>query len=148
MDYLFLIGAVFLIASISVLAGFYNRRTETQKDASALYSLIFISGVLCFWFVMLIVDGFDVNAKVIPYCLIFSAGYTTCIVSLVYALKCGPVGLTSLFLQLSIISATVWGFFFWDTEPTFLVIIGLVLVVISIWLCLYEKKGGGKKNQS
>lgn len=145
MDYLFLIGAVFLIASISVLAGFYNRRTETQKDASALYSLIFISGVLCFWFVMLIVDGFDVNAKVIPYCLIFSAGYTTCIVSLVYALKCGPVGLTSLFLQLSIISATVWGFFFWDTEPTFLVIIGLVLVVISIWLCLYEKKGGGKK---
>ena len=106
MDYLFLIGAVFLIASISVLAGFYNRRTETQKDASALYSLIFISGVLCFWFVMLIVDGFDVNAKVIPYCLIFSAGYTTCIVSLVYALKCGPVGLTSLFLQLSIISAT------------------------------------------
>ena len=145
MDYLFLVGAVFLIASISVLAGFYNRRTEKYKDSSPLYSLIFISSVLCYWFVMLCIDGFAMDVRVIPYSLIFSAGYTTCIVSLVLALKCGPVGLTSLFLQLSIISATIWGFFFWDTEATPLVIIGLVLVVLSIWLCLYEGKGTDKR---
>ena len=145
MDYLFLIGAVFLIASISVLAGFYNRRTENDKDASPLYSLIFVSSVLFYWFVTLCIDGFAMDARVIPYSLIFSAGYTTCIVSLVFALRCGPVGLTSLFLQLSIISATIWGFFFWDTEATPLVIVGLVLVIISIWLCLYEGKGEGKK---
>lgn len=145
MDYVLLVGAVFFIASISVLAGFYNRRTEDKKDASALYSLIFISSVLCYWFISFALDGFALNVKVIPYSLLFSAGYTTCIVSLVYALKCGPVGLTSLFLQLSIISATVWGFFFWGTEPTFLVIIGLIMVVISIWLCLYEKKDEDKK---
>ena len=145
MDYLFLVGAVFLIASISVLAGFYNRRTEKYKDSSPLYTLIFISSVLCYWFVMLCIDGFAMDVRVIPYSLIFSAGYTTCIVSLVLALKCGPVGLTSLFLQLSIISATIWGFFFWDTEATPLVIIGLVLVVLSIWLCLYEGKGTDKR---
>lgn len=145
MDYLFLVGAVFLIASISVLAGFYNRRTEKYKDSSPLYTLIFISSVLCYWFVMLCIDGFAMDVRAIPYSLIFSAGYTTCIVSLVLALKCGPVGLTSLFLQLSIISATIWGFFFWDTEATPLVIIGLVLVVLSIWLCLYEGKGTDKR---
>lgn len=145
MDYILLIGAVFLIASISVLAGFYNRKTEEKKDASALYSLVFIIGVLFFWFFMLLSDGFEADVKVIPYSVLFSAGYTTCIVSLVYALRCGPVGLTSLFLQLSIVSATVWGFFFWDTELTYLVIIGLLMVVVSIWLCLYEGKKEEKK---
>jgi drug/metabolite transporter (DMT)-like permease len=55
--------------------------------------------------------------------------------------------LTSLFISLSLIGVTVWGFFFWNTPFTLLVGLGLVLVVTAVTLCLYKGKGKDSKEQ-
>ena len=57
----------------------------------------------------------------------------------VTAMKHGPVSLTALLLQLSYICVTVWGFFFWGEKVTGGSIVGLLLAVLSLSLCLYEK---------
>ena len=53
--------------------------------------------------------------------------------------------LTSLFISLSLILTTLWGFVFWDVKVTLPVIIGLLLVACAIVLCLYTK---GKDDKS
>ena len=86
----------------------------------------------------------SVNLKVVPYALLFSVGYISAMIGLVYALKTGSVVLTSLILQLSLIATTIWGFFFWTAKFSLDVGVGLILVVIALWLCLYT----GKKDEA
>ena len=58
------------------------------------------------------------------------------------------MALSSLIMQLSMISTTVWGFFFWESEITASVIVGLLLVIVALVLCLYTGKDGeGEKKR-
>jgi drug/metabolite transporter (DMT)-like permease len=78
--------------------------------------------------------------SVLPYSLGYALAFASCALATVYALQTGPVVLTSLILQLSLIGTTAWGFFFWNTPFTWLVAVGLGLIVVALWLCLYTKK--------
>ena len=146
MPYLYLVSSVFLNASTSIICAFYNRKNKEKQNASSFYNLLLLSSVFACWLILFSFDR-SVDLKVIPYALLFSVGYISAMVGLVYALKTGPVLLTSLILQLSLIGTTVWGFFFWNSKFTLTVGIGLALVAVSLWLCLYTgKKEEGKLN--
>jgi drug/metabolite transporter (DMT)-like permease len=144
MPYLYLISTVFLQSALSVLSAFYNKKNAGKKDISQFYSFLLLTSVFSAWTVMFLIDG-EVNIAVLPYALLFAVGFTAAMVMMVLALKSGPVVLTTLIMQLSLIVVTVWGFFFWGDSFTPLVGIGLILVAISLWLCLYTGKGKGKK---
>ena len=139
MPYLYLILSVLFLASGSLLGGFYNRKTEGLRDPSPLYNLILMCSALLGWAVLFLTEP-TFDAGVLPYAVGFAATFTLCQVGLINALRVGPVALTSLMLQLSLIGVTAWGFFFWDAPFTLPVAIGLALVVVSLWLCLYTGK--------
>ena len=139
MPYLYLISAILCMASSSVFGGYYNKQNENKRGSSSLYNLIQISCAFLAWLVIFLLDA-SFNAKVLLYALGFGLFYTVCMVGMINALKTGPIVLTSLFLQLSLIGVTIWGFFFWDASVTPLVVAGLLLVALSLWLCLYKGK--------
>ena len=139
MPYFYLIVSILGDSSASVLGTFFNRKNEGKKDAAPLYSLICILSALLCWFVMFLFDG-SYEWSVLPYSIGIGITFAIASLSTVYALKTGPVVLTSLILQLSLIGVTIWGFFFWDTSFTGLIALGLVLIVIALWLCLYNKE--------
>lgn len=139
MPYLYLISSVFFVASSSILGAFYNKKNVGKKSATELYNALLLSSVAVFWLVSFLLDG-TFDWAVVPYSILFAASYTICNVGLINALKTGSVALTSLMLQLSLIGTTIWGFFFWDTKFTPLVAIGLILVAVALWLCLYTGK--------
>ena len=143
MPYIYLITTVFLQSCLSILCAFYNRKNEGKKDASSLYSFLLLTSVFVAWVVMFLIDG-QFDWAVIPYALLFAIGFIAAMVMMVEALKHGPVVLTSLIMQLSLIGATIWGFFFWGDQFSWLVGIGLALVAFSLWLCLYT---GQKESQ-
>ena len=146
MPYLYLTFAVTSIGLSSVIGGFFNKKNEGVKGSSSLYSFLISLAVFLFWAIVFCFDR-TLNAKVIWFSLMFGAFFALYNVSYILAVKTGPIALTGLFSQLSLIGATVWGFFFWGAKPNLLVIIGVVLVCISIWLCLYKgkNKGDGEK---
>lgn len=125
------------------MCAFYNKKNEDKKDASTLYSFVLLSSVFVTWVIMFLIDG-QFDWAVLPYAFLFSIGFMLAMVMMVEALKCGPIVLTSLIMQLSLIGATIWGFFFWNDEFSWTVGGGLVLVVLSLWLCLYT---GQKEEQ-
>ena len=143
MPYLYLVITVICASTASIMGAFFNSKTQGKEDTSKLYNLIYGVSVLLGWSILFIIaPSFDV--RVIPYSIGFGVCYIICEFGFVNALRTGSVSLTTLILNLALIATTVWGFFFWDTEFTWLVGIGLVLVVIAIWLCLYAGKEKGE----
>jgi drug/metabolite transporter (DMT)-like permease len=123
----------------TVFASYYNRRNASYKAITPLYNLLQLSTLTVLWGVMFITD-LSFNPSVLLYSLVFGIGFTGANFGLVNAIRTGPISLTSLFMQFSLIGTTIWGFFAWDDPITLLVIIGLVLVAISLALCLYKGK--------
>ena len=138
--YIYLISCVFFLSSSSIFGSLYNRKNEGRQGTTPFYNFLQICSVFVCWMIMFIIDG-TFSWEVLPYSIIFAVGYTLCNVFIIQALKCGSVTLTTLILQLSLIGATVWGFFFWNVSVSPIVIAGLVLVVCSLVLCLYNGKG-------
>lgn len=137
-NYIYLFSATTCIAMTGIFGAYYNRK-NTGKGASSLYSFLQICSVFVGWLVLWAID-FSFDVAVLPYSLLFSVGYTLAMVGMIKAMETGSVALTSLIMQLSLIGTTVWGFFFWDSKVTELVVIGLILVVVALVLCLCDGK--------
>ena len=143
MPYVYLISSIFLIASSSIFGAFYNRKNINSKRATELYNALLLGCVALFWTALFLFDK-TLDWAVVPYSILFAFCYALCNIGLIEALKTGGVALTSLIFQLSLIGVSAWGFFFWDAPFTLIVAIGLILVGIALWLCLYP----GKKQES
>lgn len=139
MDYFYLICSVFCSAASGVFGTYFNRKVTDKKDTSQIYNVLLLATVAIGWLVLFFTD-FSFDIKVLPYSALFAFFYATCNIALIQALKCGPVSLTSLILNLSMILTTIWGFFFWDAPFTLPVAAGLILVIISLILCIYTKE--------
>ena len=147
MSYAILISATLFISFCAIGAGIYNRQNEGRRGTSAIYNLIQLFAVFSLWLIKFLVSP-QINPAVLIYSALFALGYTTAMVVAVLAYREGSLVLTSLIMQLSLISTSIWGFFFWNSPVTVGIIIGLVLVVVALLLCLYTgkpKEGEQKK---
>lgn len=144
MSYFYLIAATLLNTLYSLSASFFNRKNEGRKDTSAFFNVVLVSTVVIGWAVKYIIE-FSFNVAVLPYVAFFTVGYITGISGVISALKTGPIMLTNLIVNLSLLMGALWGLIFWSEPVTPLVIIGLVLVAVSIFLCLYNGKKDDKK---
>jgi drug/metabolite transporter (DMT)-like permease len=144
MPYLLLIGAVLSNASAGIVSPAFSRKYENLKNGTGFFNAVYAFSACLAWLILFLIHpSFDWG--VVLYALGFGAFYVCGSLGYLQALKTGPIMLTSLFIALSLIAVTVWGFFFWNTEFTWLVAIGLVLVAIAIYLCL--NKGGAEDTQ-
>lgn len=143
MPYLYLVGAVLTMSSMNLLSGFFNRKNNEKKDPVALYNLIYILIVFAAWTIKFLLKP-DFDAGVLWYSMAFGISFALATIGMTMGMKLGSVTLTSLMIQLSTIMATIWGFFFWNAKFTLLVALGLALVVVSMWLCLYKGKEADK----
>lgn len=146
MSYLYLVLSVFFISAGNVCGGYYTRKNGDKIAPTPLYNLLMIATVFLGWTIAFLFD-FSFDAGVLAYAIPMGICFSLTVYANLEALKYGPVSLTSLFLQLSLIGVTIWGFFFWNAEVTALAVVGLILTVCSIVLSLYEKpdKSGGEK---
>jgi drug/metabolite transporter (DMT)-like permease len=138
MDYLILAGAVVCASTSSIFGGFFNRSLSGKRGTSAFYNFFQLLTVFVGWTLLLIID-FEFNVAVIPYAVAFGIAYCVSTFGAINALRTGPVLLTSLITQFSLIATTIWGFFFWGSKVSLLVVIGLVLVAVALFFCIYTK---------
>ena len=123
----------------NVLGEFYNRRTVGYKNASSFFNFIKLFSTLVGWCAIFACD-FSFEWGVLLYSVGFGACFALVNISIITAFRYGSVALTSLVLQTSAIGVTIWGLIFWNAPFTLFVAVGLILVVISLALCLYDKK--------
>ena len=143
MPYFLLIIATLCLSFSAIGAGIYNRKNARKKSSSQIYNLIQMAAVFVLWLIKFLSNP-EINIAVLPYSVLFAIGYVAAMVSSVYAYKEGSLILSSLIMQLSMITTSIWGFFFWNSPITPTIVIGLLLVVLTLWLCLYTGKREGK----
>ena len=139
MPYVFLLLACVSTSITNIFGGYFNKNTTGKKDAQMIYTFIAILFSLIVWWIMYAIN-FSFDAKVLPYSVMFGLFLTLGIICNIFALKTGPIVLTSLIVQISTVMVAVWGLIFWNTEFTVKVVLGIILVVVSLYLCLYTKK--------
>lgn len=144
MSYLYLIAAVFMNASASIFGTLFNKNNESKADATKFYNFLQLVSVFLIWGILYAFD-FSFEWRVLPYSFLFAACFALCNFGMINALKEGPTTLTTLFISLSLLLTTAWGFFFWGAAFTWAVAIGLILVAISITLCLCNGKREEKR---
>lgn len=138
MPYLYLVVSVILSATASVFCKFFTKKNSKYKNYETFYNFLLISCVFLGWLIFFIFD-FSFEPSVLWFSLMFGIFFFMGFYGMVMAIKFGSVLLTALFINLSLIIVTIWGFIFWGEVITFPVIIGLILVVLSIFLCVYTK---------
>lgn len=141
MEYLLVVFAILMSSTTSIFGGFYNRACAGKASSSQFYNFMQLCSVCICWAIMFIINP-EFDIAVLPYALGFSLGYCIAVFGIINALRTGPVMLTTLMTQMSLVVVSVWGFIFWDAPVTPFVLIGLCLTVVAIFLCLYT----GKKN--
>ena len=97
-----------------------------------LFSAITAFIALCFF---ILTSGFDLtfDARLIPYSLVFAAGYCASWIGTVYAVRYGSMALTSLITSFSLILPTGYGILLGE-EVTVKLILGVLLLLSAIVL--------------
>ena len=128
-----------LLGAASVFGKMYTRRVGDLRDSTNIYTFLLLICACLGWGALYLSD-FSFAPGVLIYSLLFSLCYMAAHLGIIEGMKCGSATLTTLFINLSLILVTIWGFLFWSAEVTVPVVIGLILVCIAIYLCLYTGK--------
>lgn len=142
-DYLILITTCFMVASAGLLGGVFTQKHGEKKGATPFYTLFYMIAALLGWGIL-----YAFNFSFEPGALLFSLLFGVCFagvnMTLILAVKSGPVSLTNLIVQLSLITTALWGIVFWGSEWNFTVAAGLILVAAALALIMVQKGNGEK----
>ena len=84
------------------------------------------------------------NAEFLPYSIIFGVAFASASVGNVYAMKNGPMSLTSLMLSLSLIIPTMFGIVVLNDPVGYLTYIGIAMLIVAIVLINIKNERGTK----
>ena len=132
MAYFLLLLCIASVSAQSPLKKLYQRKSDKGvllfSALTALVAALFFGGGALFSGNM----GFEIGA--LPYSVAFGACYAVCIITQMLALGCGSLALTSLFGSYSLIFPTVYGLLFRDASVYLTQVIGVVLLLGSLYL--------------
>lgn len=138
MDWFLLALSTLFMATGALIGGAFNR-TGAKGNTQPLYATVLIIFATICWGILFIFQP-EVHAGVIIYSILFGICYASSNICLIMALKHGPISLSNLFLQFSLIVTSIWGLLFWNSELKPTVFIGLAVAAVSLVLCLYRKE--------
>ncbi len=139
MNYAFLFLATAFSAMITIAGKLFNNRTKIFTHVSQLYNLLCTIFASLGWLIAWLFD-FSFDIAVIPYSILYGIGYSAFTVGMLGAIKTGLTSLTALIKQMSLVGVSFWGFIFWGTKVTASSLIGIFLIIISLFFCLIKNE--------
>lgn len=131
MNIILLIFCVLTLTGQSVLRKQYNKKVENGIFCFNTISSFF---AMLFFLIPSFLGGFVFDTGILIYSVLFAFAYLTCTVTLHLAILWGPFGITSLISSFSIVIPAVFAIIFLKEKITAAVIIGLVMLLASLFL--------------
>jgi len=129
MSSLFLVLVIICFGMQNICSKEYNVKIKggafTFASAVSFFALVF--------FVVTSDEGFEFTSDILVYSVIFAIAYGTATIASVLAILNGPLSLTSLVIQYSLIIPTVYGLIFLDEPLELMLIVGILLLVVSLF---------------
>lgn len=144
-----MLNAFYLIAIILGISGqSIVKKPYTQKtDGGGVYffNTILSAAALLFFVVTSPKLSFDVSF--VPYSIGFALAYATASVGEVLAIAYGSLSLSSLFMSYSLMIPTFYGLIFLKDPIGKGFMLGMILLLISLFLINYSSENNGKKTK-
>lgn len=118
--------------NIRVTGGVYSFSAASALVAALLF--IAVSG-----------GSFQFSSKALFYAIAFAIAYCVAMIFTLLAITEGPLALTSLIISYSLIIPTFYGLLFLDEPIGIWLLIGIFLLLFSLFLINWEKKGEKKE---
>lgn len=136
MEALLLLSVVFCVSAQHITKKIFTKKVEnagfTFSAASVFFALIV--------FIIAGIGKFSFDPAIIGYSIVFSVSYSAALIGMFFAISSGPLSLTSLLVQYSLILPTFYGLFVLKESADIPLIIGLVLLGVSLILVNIESK--------
>ena len=135
-----------LIIVLCISAQHISKKAYNTKVMGGVYSFSAAS-VLAALIVFIVVSGgtFEMSSKVPLYSIAFALSYSVASIFSLFAVKTGPLSLTSLVGQYSLIVPTFYGLLVLNEQAGLSLIIGIILLLASLLLINFENKKEEKK---
>ncbi len=140
MNTFFLLVAILCISIQYITKKSYNTRVSNGAFTFSALSSFFASLV----FIVFLKGSLSLNKELFPYSLLFALTYGIAQVFSILAVKEGPLSLTSLFAQYSLLIPTFHGLIFLSEPYGITLFLGIGLLVISTVFVNIEKKDNKK----
>ena len=115
----------------------YQRKSD--KGTFLFVAMIQLAAA-CFFAGSCLFQGFSFEWGALPYSLLFALAVTTCHITSVVALGCGSLALTSLISSYSLMFPTLYGFVRFKDSIYVSQLIGIVLLLVSLYMTNMVKK--------
>ncbi|MBE6629729.1 MAG: hypothetical protein E7624_02630 [Ruminococcaceae bacterium] len=138
MAYFLMIVCVITCTIQSPLKKLYQNQS---KKGTFLFTALIQLVAACFFGGACLVSGsFAYEWGVLPYSLLFAVATSTCCITSVLALRYGSLALTSLISSYSLMLPTMYGFFRFQESVYVTQLIGIALLLVSLYLTNMTKK--------
>lgn len=129
----------------NVLMKAFTNGKRLSLFSVVLYNLLLACGALVLFFLVQAATGTAVafHLPTVLYALAFSACFTGSIFFSTLAFACGPMAVSALFIQYSLILPTLFGVVFCRERPGVLAGIGVLLLFVSLLLTESPKRAAG-----
>jgi len=138
MEILYLVLAIITSASVNIFSSLFTSKNGEAKRVGLVFNFILSIMPLIGWGIFYAIEG-GFEPLVLLYSLGFGLSFMGVFIFLHFALKCGPLSLTTLLLELSLVFTAIWGIIFWGTPLTVFTIVGLCLIALSLVFCIIKK---------
>lgn len=144
MPYIYLLCAIVTSAGLAIAGTLFNQKNHHAEGLGGLYNAIAACSNFIVWLLFFCTDpSFD--SKVLPYSVLYGVGYAVFLVGLNGALQAGSSALTGFIKQIAFVFVALWGFVFWNADPTVTILAGIILITVALFLCLVPLgKNAGK----
>jgi drug/metabolite transporter (DMT)-like permease len=134
------------LVTVGVSVQQISKKSFSQKVPNGAYSFCAGSALMAL-VVFLITSGgkFVFTYQTLYYAIAFTVSYSVCTVTSMLAVKTGPLSLTSLMVSYSLIIPALYGLIMLGEPIKLTLIIGIILLLISLFFINIEKKGEPKK---
>lgn len=129
----------------SLVEGILIKKYNAKHGKGGFIFTAMVSLFSMLFFVITDKGGFDFRPEMLPYGI--ASGIFYCLASfLTYvALCCGPFAMSMLVLSYSVVFSVSYGVFFLKDDISVFTVIGILLILVSIYLNRAEKKDEDKK---
>lgn len=135
--------SILAIVILCSLQGVLKKPYTDKTNGKGVYFFTAATAFFALVFFVISADGFEFKTGVLPYAAAFAIFYCLSTVFTVLAVPIGPLSLTTLMISYSLLLPTFYGILFLDDKVTTGLVVGIVLLLISIFLSNGKIEGTG-----
>lgn len=138
-----------LLVVLGLTAQHVTKKIYNQKNSGGVYTFSAISALVALLFFLIAgVGKLNFTWEIVPHAIGFALTYSFSILFSFLSIKEGPLSLTTLITSYSLLIPSIYGLIAWNEEFSCLLLIGILLLMVSIFFVQLDPSKNKKDKET